>query len=219
MIRLVLSFTAILIVGGAAIFFFTEYDSSMKGMSFFERLWNSLFQSVTTRTAGFAAVDQASLSEDGSLVSMVLMFTGGSPGSTAGGVKTTTVLVFLLCSWHLAHNRENITIFKRRIDNRIVRQAGAVICFYFTMILVATVLICMLEPEITLRAVLYETTSAIATVGLSMNLTPTLGIFSKLILIILMYAGRLGGLSLFLAITESEEQNPMQRPVEKILIG
>ncbi len=217
--KLVLSFTAILIVGGALIFFFTEYDNSMKDMSFFERLWNSLFQSVTTRTAGFATVDQATLSEGGSLVSMFLMFIGGSPGSTAGGVKTTTMLVFLLCSWHLAHNREHITIFKRRIDNRIVRQAGAVICLYLALILVATVLICMLEPAMGLREVLYETTSAIATVGLSMNLTPTLGIFSKLILIVLMYTGRLGGLSLFLAITESEEQNPLQRPVEKILIG
>lgn len=217
--KLVLSFTAILVVGGMAILFFTEYNASMKDMNFFDKLWNSLFQSVTTRTAGFVAVDQSTLSDSGSLVSMILMFIGGSPGSTAGGVKTTTMLVFLLCSWHLAHNRESITIFKRRIDNRIVRQAGAVICLYMAMVLVATVLICMLETDMGLREVLYETISAMATVGLSMNITSSFGVLSKLILVVLMYAGRLGGLSLFLAITESEEQAPMERPVEKILIG
>ena len=217
--KLVLTVTGTLIIGGAILIFLTERNASMADMSFGQKLWNSLFQSVTTRTAGFMTVDQANLSDTGSIVSMLLMFIGGSPGSTAGGAKTTTVLVFLLCSWNLAHNRETITVFKRRIDNRIVRQAGAVICFYFLMIVGATALICALEP-FGIREVLYEVTSAMATVGLSMNITPSLGWLSKLILIVLMYAGRLGGLSLFLALAESEEeQAPIERPVEKILIG
>ena len=216
--KLVLTFTSILILGGALLLYLTERSVSMADMSEGQRLWNALFQSVTTRTAGFATFDQASLSDSGSLVSMLLMFIGGSPGSTAGGVKTTTLLVFLLCSWNLAHNRESVTVFKRRIDNRIVRQAGAVICFYLLMILVATAVICAIEP-FGLREVAYEVTSAMATVGLSMGITSTLGVVSKLILIVLMYAGRLGGLSLFLALAESAEQAPIERPVEKILIG
>jgi trk system potassium uptake protein TrkH len=207
-----------LILGGAILFYLTERNASMASMNEGQKLWNSLFQSVTTRTAGFTTFDQAALSDTGSLVSMFLMFIGGSPGSTAGGVKTTTLLVFLLCSWNLAHNRESVTVFKRRIDNRIVRQAGAVVCFYLLMILAATALICALEP-FGLREVSYEVTSAMATVGLSMGMTSSLGVVSKLILIVLMYAGRLGGLSLFLALAESDDQAPLERPVEKILIG
>jgi trk system potassium uptake protein TrkH len=216
--KLVLVISAVLILGGWILFYLTERNASMAHMSEGERLLASLFQSVTTRTAGFVTVDQSSLSNSGSLISMVLMFIGGSPGSTAGGAKTTTVAVFLLCSWHLSHNREAVVTFKRRIDDRIVRQAGAVVCFYLMMILTATVVICALEPA-GLREVLYEVVSAMATVGLSMNLTSTLCAASKLILIILMYAGRLGGLSLFLALAENTEQVPLERPTEKILIG
>lgn len=216
--KLVLSITAILILVGWVGIYLTERNASMASLSEPQKLWASLFQSVTTRTAGACTVDQATLSESGSLLSMMLMFVGGSPGSTAGGVKTTTFAVFLLCSWQLARNREHVTVFKRRIDNRVVRQAGAVICFYMLAILLSTVIICAIEP-FGLREVLYETVSAIATVGLSMNLTPLLGTVSKLLLVLMMYAGRLGGLSIFLAMSESEEQAPLERPVEKILIG
>ena len=216
--KLVLSITAILIIGGAAVLYLTERNAAFAGMSEPQKLWSALFQSVTTRTAGIMTVDQAALSDSGALTSMFLMFIGGSPGSTAGGAKTTTVAIFLLCSWQLARNRESVVVFKRRIDDRIVRQAGAVVCFYLTVILTATSLICALEPY-GMREVAYEVTSAIATVGLSMGITPSLGAFSKLILILLMYAGRLGGLSIFLALTEGREQTQLQRPTEKILIG
>ena len=216
--KLVLSVSGILILVGWIGFYLTEREASMATLSEPQKIWAALFQSVTTRTAGMMTVDQASLSNSGSLLSMMLMIVGGSPGSTAGGAKTTTVAVFLLCSWQLARNREHVTVFKRRIDNRIVRQAGAVMCFYLLCVLVSTLLICAIEP-FGMREVLYETVSAIATVGLSMNLTPMLGTFSRLLLILLMYAGRLGGLSIFLAMTETSEQAPLKRPVEKILIG
>lgn len=216
--KLVLSVTAILLAVGWLGIYLTERNASMASLSEPQRLWASLFQSVTTRTAGATTVDQAALSDSGSLLSMMLMLVGGSPGSTAGGVKTTTMAVFLLCSWQLARNREDVTVFKRRIDNRIVRQAGAVICFYVAAVLLSTVIICAIEP-FGMREVLYETVSAIATVGLSMNLTPLLGWGSKLLLVLLMYAGRLGGLSIFLAMSESAERAPLERPVEKILIG
>lgn len=216
--KLVLTITAILIVGGWGLLALTEWNASLSGLSVPQKLLASLFQSVTTRTAGFTTVDQSTLSNSGAIVSMVLMFIGGSPGSTAGGAKTTTVAVFFLCCLRLARNRESVVVFKRRIDDRIVRQAGAVVCVYTGMILLATAIICALEPA-GIREVLYEVVSAMATVGLTMNLTSTLSVASKLILIFLMYAGRLGGLSLFLALAESTEHAPLERPTEKILIG
>ena len=216
--KLVLTITAVLIIGGWGLLALTEWNTSLAGLSVPDKLLASLFQSVTTRTAGFVTVDQSSLSNAGSLISMLLMFIGGSPGSTAGGAKTTTVAVFFLCSLRLSRNRESVVVFKRRIDDRIVRQAGAVVCVYLSMIFLATVAICTLEPA-GVREVLYEVVSAMATVGLTMNLTSTLCAASKLILIFLMYAGRLGGLSLFLALAEANEAQPTERPTEKILIG
>lgn len=216
--KLVLSITGVLLLGGAILFYLTDRNVAFAGLSEPQKLMAALFQSVTTRTAGFYTVPQASLSDSGSLISMFLMFIGGSPGSTAGGVKTTTMAVFLISTVRLSRNQESVVAFKRRIDDRIVRQAGAVVCVYLGVVLVGTALICALEPA-GMREILYEVVSAIATVGLSMDLTPTLCWASKLILILLMYAGRLGGLSIFLAIAEKGESAPLERPIEKILIG
>lgn len=216
--KLVLSITAVLIFGGWGLLYLTERNASLAGMCEGDKLLTALFQSVTTRTAGFATVDQSTLSDSGSVISMVLMLVGGSPGSTAGGIKTTTVAVFFLSILRLCRNREDVTVYKKRIEDRVVRQAGAIVGVYLLVALVATVLISALEGA-GLREVLYEVVSAIATVGLSMNLTPTLCLWSKMILILLMYAGRLGGLSLFLALAESGERQVLTRPTEDILIG
>lgn len=216
--KLVLCITGTLILGGAIIFYITEYNAAFADLSIPQKVMASFFQSVTTRTAGFYTVDQSSLSNSGSIFSMVLMFIGGSPGSTAGGVKTTTMAVFLFSTVRLARNQESVVVFKRRIDDRIVRQAGAVVCVYLAVVVLGTALICALEPA-GMREVTYEVVSAIATVGLTMNLTPLLCWGSKLILILLMFAGRLGGLSIFMALAEKTENALLERPVEKILIG
>lgn len=216
--KLVLCITGTLILGGAIIFYITEYNAAFADLSIPQKVMASFFQSVTTRTAGFYTVDQSSLSNSGSIFSMVLMFIGGSPGSTAGGVKTTTMAVFLFSTVRLARNQESVVVFKRRIDDRIVRQAGAVVCVYLAVVVLGTALICALEPA-GMREVTYEVVSAIATVGLTMNLTPLLCWGSKLILIFLMFAGRLGGLSIFMALAEKTENALLERPVEKILIG
>ena len=216
--KMVLCTTGALLLGGWVLLFITEYNHAFAGMSFGERLMASLFQSVTTRTAGFSTVDQTALSDSGALASICLMFVGGSPGSTAGGIKTTTMLIFVLSILRFSLNRETVIFGKRRIENRIVRQAGAVVGVYLFMALLATLLISAMEDAAFLD-VLYETVSAVATVGLSRNLTPTLCIGSKLVLILLMYAGRLGGLSLFLALGETAKSEPLKRPVEKVLIG
>ena len=216
--KLVLCITGTLILGGAIIFYITEYNAAFADLSIPQKVMASFFQSVTTRTAGFYTVDQSSLSNSGSIFSMVLMFIGGSPGSTAGGVKTTTMAIFLFSTVRLARNQESVVVFKRRIDDRIVRQAGAVVCVYLAVVVLGTALICALEPA-GMREVTYEVVSAIATVGLTMNLTPLLCWGSKLILILLMFAGRLGGLSIFMALAEKTENALLERPVEKILIG
>ncbi len=216
--KIVLSVTAILLFGGAFLLYLTDRNAAFAGLSEPQKLMAALFQSVTTRTAGAVTVDQSTISDSGALISMILMFIGGSPGSTAGGIKTTTAVVVLLSTIGLARNKPDIVLFKRRIDPAIVRQAGAVVFVYLSAVLVATIAICALEPA-GLREVFYEVISAICTVGLSMNLTGSLCGLSKLILILLMYTGRLGGLSLFLALGETREPPTVQRPVEKILIG
>ncbi len=219
--KLVLSITGVLIFGGALLLYLTERSTGFSHLNEPQKLMAALFQSVTTRTAGFFTVDQTGLSDAGALISMLLMFIGGSPGSTAGGVKTTTMAVFLFSTIRLSQNRETVVAFKKRIDDRIVRQAGAVVCLYLMAALLASTLICLLEAESPagMREIFYEVISAIATVGLSMNLTPSLCWLSKLILILLMYLGRLGGLSLFLALAEKTEAEHSERPSEKILIG
>lgn len=216
--KLVLCVTGVLLLGGCLFFYLTEYDHAFAGMSQGERWMSALFQSVTTRTAGFLTVDQTTLSDTGSIGSICLMFVGGSPGSTAGGIKTTTAALFLFSILRFAQNKDTVVLGKRRIQNRIVRQAGAIVGVYLIMVIVAASLICALE-EASLPSVVYETVSAVATVGLSMNLTPTLCIGSKLVLIFLMYAGRLGGLSLFLALGETAKAEPLERPTESVLIG
>ena len=216
--KLVLVITAVLLVGGWAAFYLTERNASMADLSEPNKLLASLFQSVTTRTAGIMTTDQASISNSGAIITLVLMFIGGSPGSTAGGAKTTTVAIFLLCCVRLARNKDDVVVYKRRIDDRIVRQAGAVVCVYLVLAIVATCVICALEP-ITLRDAMYECVSAIATVGLSTGITSSLCGVSKLVIILLMYVGRLGGLSIFLALSEDSESAELRRPTEKILIG
>ncbi len=216
--KIVLSTTAILLLGGAILLYLTDRNAAFAGLSEPNKLMAALFQSVTTRTAGAATVDQSTISDSGALISMILMFIGGSPGSTAGGIKTTTAVVVFLSTIGLARNKQDIVLFKRRIDPSIVRQAGAVVIVYLSAVLTATIVICALEPA-GIREVFYEVISAIATVGLSMNLTGNLCWLSKLIIILLMYTGRLGGLSLFLALGETREPPTTQRPVEKILIG
>ena len=220
--KMVLAITGSLILIGAIFYFISEYNAAFAGLPFGSRVMASFFQSVTTRTAGFFTVPQSSLSDAGILMALVLMLIGGSPGSTAGGVKTTTFAVLFLSIVRLSKNREDVVVFKRRIHDRMVRQAGAVIAVYVGLTLAASMLICMLEvgnPAVGMRDVLFETVSAVATVGLSTGITPTLTYASKLILILLMYTGRLGGMSLFLALADARETSLLERPTEKILIG
>lgn len=216
--KLVLACTAVLTVVPFVLFFIFEYSHAFEGMDLFDKLINSLFQSVTPRTAGFSGIDMSTLSEPGGIMTIVLMFIGGNPGSTAGGVKTTTIAIILISTVSYLQQDDDVNVFKKRIEENMVRRASSIAFIYFSMILISSFVISFIEP-LSLREVLFEVVSAVATVGLSMNVTPTLSVVSKLILILLMYAGRLGALTFIMMLSKRSKQAILKRPVGKIMIG
>lgn len=216
--KIVLTCSAALIVIGTLFFFIFENHNALDGMSFFQKLMHSLFQAVSPRTAGFNTVSLSSLTVSGYLLVMILMFIGGSPGSTAGGIKTTTFVVLLLNALTSARRYGSITVFKRKLDQNTVAQAGAIVTVYTAAVLIAVMIIAMLEP-FSLTQILFETISAVATVGLSTGITAELSPLSHLVLIVLMFAGRIGGLTFVLVLAERRINIPIDRPTVKILIG
>ena len=216
--KLCLSITAALLLTGTLLTLLFEYNGVLKDMNIFEKIYHSFFQSVTLRTAGFNAIDQASLTEATKTFSSVFMLIGGCPGSTAGGIKTTTFFVVLLNIVASTRKNTDVVVFKRRIDSETVRQACAVVFVYISMVVVSTVTICGIEG-LPLSSVLYETASAIGTVGLTVGITPHLSTLSHLLLTVMMFAGRIGGLSLVTILERKQQKADIQRPTAKILIG
>ena len=216
--KIVLVTTGILIFAGTVLFFWFEYNTTMAGMNFGERLLSSFFMSVTTRTAGFDHLGVSGLSDSGAFLAIALMFIGGSPGSTAGGIKTSTFAVLILDVFASSTRRGNVTVFRRKIDESTIKRATAIMMVYLVGMIAATIVICAVEPY-GLKEVLFEVVSAVGTVGLSMGITPALGTFSKIILIFMMYAGRIGGISLVLIMREKRKAGLTERPTENILIG
>lgn len=216
--KIVLVTTGILIFAGTVLFFWFEYNTTMAGMNFGERLLSSFFMSVTTRTAGFDHLGVSGLSDSGAFLAIALMFIGGSPGSTAGGIKTSTFAVLILDVFASSTRRGNVTVFRRKIDESTIKRATAIMMVYLVGMIAATIAICAVEPY-GLKEVLFEVVSAVGTVGLSMGITPALGTFSKIILIFMMYAGRIGGISLVLIMREKRKAGLTERPTENILIG
>ncbi len=216
--KIVLTTTAVLLFGGAAVFLITEQKAALAELPFGKQLLAAFFQSVTTRTAGFDAIGQTSLSHAGRLVTVVLMLIGGSPGSTAGGIKTMTIAVAVLTVSAIAKNRKDTVAFRRRIGEEQVRQALGILAIYTALLLGAVTAMSIWEPK-GLTAIVFEAASAIATVGLSFDGSASFLPVSQGILILLMYIGRIGGLSLVLMLAEKQPSAPLERPQEKILIG
>lgn len=212
--KVILVTTALLIVLPAVYFFFFEFAGSPLA----ERIWASLFQSVTPRTAGFNTVDLTQISETGLLLMIILMLVGGSPGSTAGGMKTTTFAVILSTVASVFRSEEHTHLFKRRIEERTVRNAATILTMYLTMFLAGGFVISRIE-ELPLLTCLYETASAVGTVGLTLGITSELGMVSRSILILLMYLGRVGGLTLVFAALSGHQGNTSRLPREKITVG
>ena len=216
--KIVLTATAVLLFGGALILFFTESGAACSGMSVGERILTSLFGSVTARTAGFNTVDIASMSDGGKLTTIVLMFIGGSPGSTAGGIKTTTVFTLLIYAFSYIRGANSFGVYGRRLENGALNKAASVFFTNLLLMLIATVLIVSID-KLPLTDTLFETTSAMATVGMSTGITRSLSSASRVIIIVLMFCGRVGSLSFAGALTAQKETVRVTEPVEKIIIG
>lgn len=212
--KVILTTTAILILFPAIYFYFGEFRQGSLGT----RILLSLFQSVTPRTAGFNTADFSKLSESGQMLTIILMLIGGSPGSTAGGIKTTTMAVLVAAAISVFQRNENPELFRRRIAQETVADAAAILMMYLSLCLTGALLISRLE-QLPMMACLFETASAVGTVGLSFGITPGLGTASRIILIILMYLGRVGGLTLIYAALSGHRIRFGKYPLEKITVG
>ena len=212
--KVVLVTTGVLILFPLLLLFVFEYS----GNSGTERFFLSLFQAITPRTAGFNTASLSSLSDVGCMLLITLMMIGGSPGSTAGGLKTTTLAVLAATAFSVCRRKKNVYLFGRRVEDGTIRHAATLLLMYLTLPVICAAVISILE-NLPVGSCLFETASAIGTVGLSLGLTPSLGLLSHLILILLMFFGRVGGLTLIYAAINVTSAEVSQRPVEKIHVG
>ena len=212
--KAVLLFTAVLIIIPAVFFFFFEFESFSPA----KRTFMSLFQSVTPRTAGFNTADLTAISESGIMLMICLMLVGGSSGSTAGGMKITTLAVLVSCAVSVFRKKGDSAIYGRRIPQDIVRSAAAIFLMYISLFIGGAWIISR-QGDLRLSTCMFETASAIATVGLSLGITPALGTISQAILIVLMFIGRVGGLTLIFAAVAGRQNVSAKLPQEKITVG
>ncbi|MCI5952461.1 MAG: Trk family potassium uptake protein [Anaerostipes sp.] len=217
--KVILLVTSMLIVFPTIYFYFCEFSKGIwSGCSTSERLLYALFQSVTPRTAGFNTADLTMLSEAGKMIMILLMLIGGSPGSTAGGMKTTTVAVLIASAIAVFRRREDANFFGRRVAEDTIKYAVTVLMMYLVLFLMGSIIISGIE-EIPMLTSMFEAGSAIGTVGLTLGITPTLGVVSRVILIMLMFFGRVGGLTLVFAAVSGTRRQLSRLPQEKITVG
>lgn len=212
--KVILTVTGALILIPTIYFFLFEFTQAPMG----ERVLLSFFQAVTPRTAGFNTADLTAMSETGQFVIIILMLIGGSPGSTAGGMKTTTLAVLLANTLAVFRRREHPSFFNRRLSNEVVSQASTILIMYLVLFLTAGLVISRVE-NLPVLTCLFETASAIGTVGLSLGITPQLSSISHLLLIALMFFGRVGGLTLIFAALSHVQGNSARLPQERITVG
>ncbi len=211
--RSVIFMTLLLILVPAVFFYFTEFGS----LPIHERFLSSFFQSVTTRTAGFNTQDLNNLNDNGKMIMILLMLIGGAPGSTAGGMKITTIIVLVASAFSTFRDRDSTSLFRRTIKNEIIRKAAALFFMYSVLFISAAMIISQTE-KLPILTCLFETASAIGTVGLTLGITPELSLLSRSILIFLMFFGRVGGLTIvFAAITFKPAHG--EYPPEDISVG
>ena len=219
--KIVISSTLVLIFGGALLIFLFEYNNvnTVADYNIFDKMQISMFQSITTRTAGFATIPQENLTDQSVIVCLILMFIGGSPVGTAGGIKTITAVSLVAIAVASIRNKKEVVLFNRNLSSEITRKAVAVTAMSFMIVIISTISL-SLTIDRSIVDVLYETVSATATVGLSRNLTPFLNNIGKFIIIITMYLGRIGPISLAIAFkSKKESTNIILNPTEEVSIG
>lgn len=212
--KVILVTTGLLLLIPSVYFFFCEFAD----MPTAERIYTSLFQAVSPRTAGFNTADLTLITETGKMMIIILMVIGGSPGSTAGGIKTTTFAVLISSALSVFHRRNQTCFFGRRVPEGTERDAAAVLLMYLILLITGAMIISSVE-NLPILTALFETGSAIGTVGLSLGVTPNLCHLSRIILIILMFFGRVGGLTLVFAVFSKPAANASKYPREKITVG
>lgn len=212
--KVILVTTAILIVIPAVFFFFSDFaNEPLK-----DRICMSVFQAVTPRTAGFNTADLNKMSDAGRSVMMLLMLIGGSPGSTAGGMKTTTIAVLFANAIAVFRKRQNANCYGRRIDDSTVKNASAILFMYVFFSMLSAIIISITDG-IPMQMGMFETFSAIGTVGLTLGITPTLSAVSRFVLILLMFFGRVGGLTIIYAAFSQKDASILKYPMENITVG
>lgn len=217
--KVVIVVSSVLLFGGGLAFLLLEWNHLGAGMPLKEKILTALFQSCTARTAGFNTIDTAALSEGSRVLTMLLMFIGGSPGSTAGGIKTTTIAVLLLYMFASVRHEQEAHFFGRSLEGDVLQKAVTVFMVNLIFVAAGTLLICGFQPEISASDILFETFSAIGTVGMSTGITRALHPLSCYIIIFLMYCGRVGSVSFAVAVLEKRARPPVSFPKEKITIG
>ncbi len=230
--KVVLSTTLALIIVGWALFMAFEWNNpaTLADMDVGTKLLATLFMSISPRTAGFNTVSSKFLSGAGGMLTIVLMFIGGSPGSTAGGIKTTTLAVLVMSTLSTCRRRTEAHLFGRRFDDDAYSQAGTVFSIYIVAVIICSMAICALEADnpavanvsdgsVNIHYVVFEVVSAIGTVGLSCGITGVVGAASQLILIFLMFLGRVGGFTLILVFTNERQPVSISRVAGNVIIG
>lgn len=216
--KMVISVTLLLIFGGALFLFLFEQGGTISGMSTGDQILASLFGSVTARTAGFNTVDTGALQPESKLLTIALMFIGGSPGSTAGGVKTTTIAVILIYVVSNLRGESGCNVFHRRIGDEVIKRASMVFCLNLFLGLTSVTLI-LATSNLRMSDVLFEVYSAISTVGMTTGITRDLNVVGRIVIIILMYCGRIGSMTFALSLVAKPEAKGLSLPEEKVTIG
>lgn len=215
--KIVVFSTTLLFVGGAMAFYFIERDYAFAGAGPGKRALMAAFQSVTCRTAGFNTAPLTALSQSGTLLTMSLMFIGAGSGSTGGGAKVNTIAVLFLSAAAQIRRKEDVNVFRRRLDTATIQRAYSSVSVFFMACLAGTMVMCL--QGISLDSALFEAISAVGTVGLTRGVTPYLPELSKLTVLLLMFAGRVGSMSVAMAVTRDKPQPKLRNIPEKILIG
>ena len=218
--KVTLFVSAILVFGGALLYLLLEWNGPvLENESFGKKLLSSLFCSISPRTAGMNTVDLSALSEGGYLLTLILMFIGGCSGSTAGGLKVGTLAVIVMGMIAVFREKRDINIGKKRIEYSLLHQALAIVTALLCLVLTATLVLCALEPQFSFKDILFETVSALGTVGLSLSVTPALSAASAIVVMLLMFAGRVGILTLVLALGSKRSSAEIRKPLDTVLIG
>lgn len=217
--KLVLVTTAVLILGGAVLFFALEYNQTLKDMPFGQKVLNAFFCSITPRTAGFNSVEISAMTEQSRALTILLMFIGGSTGSTAGGVKTTTIAILIICMVSNMKNKADTEVFGRRIDASVIKNALSIAMMNFVYIVTGCIIISFTQPAFLLNDVIYEVTSAMGTVGITTGITPSLNIPSAIVIICLMYIGRLTSMIFALSFATNRIKTTTHKPIGRFMVG